>query len=195
MTIVALMDALRTLCLNELKGMTFQAAVQKGDTEEVYKEPHGYLMRLPEVENTEKLAPYFIIQPGKSQHIQKSGDEPRFFVPIRMVFCHYCEDNERGEVELMNIMERIQIRLLKDVTFGGAFMLNVHEPVEIEPYYEELGQYHAGELRCTFVLPAIYREVEGFGKKDGIRKRSLGSFGKPDNFGDADGFGDLGSFG
>ena len=187
MTIVAFMNALRDLCHDELKGMTFQVAVQKGDTEEVFKEPHGYLMRLPDVENADKLAPYFIIQPGKSYHIQKPGDEPRFFVPVRMVFCTYCDDNERGEVELMNIMERIRIRLLKDVTFGGSFMLDVNEPLELEPYYEDLGSYHAGELRGTFVLPPIIREVEGFGKDQNRIRNS--------DHGRGDSFGSLGSFG
>ncbi len=187
MTIVAFMDALRTLCRNELKGMVFQAAVQKGDTEAVFREPQVYLMGLPEVENAEKLAPYIIIQPGNARHIQKPGDEPRFFVPVRMVFCNYCKDNERGGIELMNIMERIRIRLLKDVTFGGSFMLDVNEPLEIEPYYEDLGLFHAGELRGTFVLPSITREVEGFGKdKNGIRNS---------DFGRGDSFGSLGSFG
>ncbi len=171
MTARELLHTLKKFCEDSVKGMVLPTAVQRGDTEEHKRVPTMYEMRLPDSGNAEKLAPYEIIQVVHTKHIQNPGDKPRYFVDVRLVFCVYCEDEQDGAIMLLNFMERVQMRLLKEVDIGSLCLLDVNEPLEMLIYPEDTAPYYAGEMSGTFVLPGTEREVDLNGLKSQIGKR------------------------
>lgn len=184
MTVVELLNSLKALCEDATKNMILPTAVQNGDKQRVARAPEFYLQRLPKSENAKKLAPYSIIQVVHTQHVQKPGDKPHFFVDVRFVFCVYGDDEQDGAIMLLNFMERIQQRLLKDVAIGRVFLLNVNEPLEMLVYPDDTAPYFAGEMAGTFVLPPIEREVDLNGLKKQIGNgKTVGHFGSERSLG------------
>lgn len=170
MTARELLHTLKVFCEDAVKGMVLPTAIQKGDTEEHKRPPTMYEMRLPDSGNAEKLAPYGIIQVVHTNHIQKPGDKPRYFVDVRIVFSVYCEDEQEGAIMLLNFMERVQMCLLKAVDIGSLCLLDVNEPLEGFVYPENTAPYYAGEMIGTFVLPGIEREVD----LNGLKSQQIG---------------------
>lgn len=160
MTRVMLLDDLTAFCEDAVKNMKFPLEVQQGDTEQIYREPAVYKMRLPHSKDARKYAPYIIVQVINSTHTQKAGDKPRYMVPVRFIFCVYCKDEQDGSIMLLNVMDRVQEKLLKSVQVGKRFLLNIHEPLESIIYSADTAPFFAGEMMGTFVLPATEREVK-----------------------------------
>lgn len=165
MTLVELLDDLTAFCKDATKNMKFPLEVQQGDTKLIHRAPDVYKGRLPHSKEFKKYVPYIIVQVTNSTHTQKEGDKPRFMVPVRLVFCVYCEDEQEGSVMLLNLMDRVRYKLLKRVQVGKYSLLNVHEPLESNVYQEDTAPYFAGEMVGTFVLPGIEREVDFNGLK------------------------------
>lgn len=159
MTRVMLLDDLKAFCVNAVKDMKFPLEVQQGDTKQMYREPDVYKNRLPHSKEYKKYVPYIIAQILNGEHIQKPG-EPQYMAKVRFVFCVYSEDEQEGSIMLLNVMDRVQEKLLKSVNLGKYFKLNVGEPLESIVYTDDTAPYFAGEMVGTFVLPAIKREVK-----------------------------------
>lgn len=160
MTSVQLLDDLKAFCEEAVKDMKFPLEVQQGDTEKVHRAPDLYKGRLPHSKEYKKYVPYIIAQIITGEHIQKPGDQPKHMEKVRLVFCVYCEDEQEGSIMLLNVMDRVQERLLKKVQIGKYFKLNVNEPLESLVYTDDTAPYFAGEMVGTFTLPAINREVK-----------------------------------
>jgi hypothetical protein len=71
----------------------------------------------------------------------------------------YHPDEEEGALLLLNLMERLRIRLLKDVVIAGQFELDLEAGLETLIYPDDTAPYYAGELLSTWKLPAVEREV------------------------------------
>lgn len=168
MTKVQLAEDLKLFCESATKDMIFPLEVQQGDTEQKSRAPAVYKNRLPRSKEYRRYAPYIIVQVGDSHHVQKEGDKPRYRVTVRFIYCVYCEDEQDGATMLLNLMDRIEQKLLKSVQIGKHFLLDVHEPLESLPYIDDTAPFFAGETVCTFMLPAIEREVNFNGFKKGI---------------------------
>lgn len=184
MTIVELLKSLKIVCEDATKNMILPTAVQSGDKKRIVRPPEFYLQRLPQSENAKKLAPYGIIQFAHGQHIQKPGNDPYFFVDVRFVFCVYGDDEQDGAIMLLNFMECIQQRLLKDVAIGRGAILDVNEPLEMLAYPDDTAPYFAGEMAGTFVLPPIKREVDWNELKKQVGNgKTVGRFGSERSLG------------
>ncbi len=165
MTVRELLHSLKLLCEDAVKDMTLPTAIQKGDTK-IQKRPlEIYEMRLTDSKSYKKLAPYEIIQVVNTNHLQKPGDVPRYFATIRFVFCTVSDDEQEGSLMLLDLMETVQMRLLKEVRVGNLFLLNVNEPLEMLVYTEDSAPFYGGEMVGTFVLPETEREVDWNGLK------------------------------
>lgn len=159
MTRVMLLDDLKAFCEDAVKNMKFPLEVQQGDTKQEHRAPDVYKNRLPHSKEYKKYVPYIIAQILTGEHVQKPG-EPRYMVKVRLVFCVYGEDEQEGSIMLLNVMDRVQEKLLKSVNVGKYFKLNVGEPLESLVYTDDTAPYFAGEMVGTFELPAIKREVK-----------------------------------
>lgn len=167
MTRVKLIHELKRFCENTVKDIVLPLAVQKGDTEEQTRAPNVYMMRLPDSQSALKLAPYIILQLDSSKH--QRGDNaypnPSYTATVRFIFCVYSQDEEVGAIMLLNVMDRVQEKLLKQVQIGDCFTLDEHQGLESVVYPDDTAPYYAGEMIGTFHIRPIQREVDLFGKE------------------------------
>lgn len=153
MTRVQLLNDLKLFCENAVKDMVFPLQVQKGDTKEQKSASTVYKMRLPDSKSYEKYAPYIIVQIVGGNHIQKAGQESLHTVKVRLVFCVYCENESDGAIMLLNVMDRVQEKLMESRVVGGVFELNCHEPFETQIYYEDTAPFFGGEMTEHLLFP------------------------------------------
>lgn len=172
MTRVKLIHELRLFCEDAIKDMELPLAVQKGDTKMQTRAPNVYLMRLPDSKAAQKLAPYIIVQLIDSQHHRSDNGSPNpsYTAQVRFIFCAYSKDEQEGSIILLNMMDRVQERLLEEIQIGDNFVLDEHEGIESVVYPDDTAPYYAGEMIGTFHIKPIMREVDLFGTKE-IRKR------------------------
>ena len=159
MTRYFLIEELKKFCEKETKHLEYPTAVQKGDTKRVKRAPKVYKMRLPNARDYKKYEPYIIIQLADSEHIQPEGSPPKHSATIRFIFCVTHEDESEGAMLLLNLMDIIQMELLKSVRIGPHFCLDVHQPLSTLIYPDDTAPYYAGEMVGTFKLTAIQPEV------------------------------------
>ena len=148
MTRVKLIQELKTFCEDAIKNISLPEAVQKGDAK--------------------KLAPYIIVQFIDSKHHRSENGypNPEYTAAVRFIFCVYSQDEQDGAVMLLNLMDRVQERLLEQVQIGKEFVLDEHEGVESVVYPDDTAPYYAGEMIGTFHIRPIQREVDFFGKEN-----------------------------
>ncbi len=160
MTRVALVEALKELCEEAVKEMKLPQAVQKGDTEQRFSVPTVYRMRIPNSRAADKIAPYVIVQLIDSKQQLVNGEpKPKFTATVRFICCVQCNDESVGAIMLLNLMDRLQIHIMKKLQIGKCFLLDVNEPFESVVYTDDTAPYFGGELIGTFQLPPIQQEV------------------------------------
>lgn len=168
MTRVKLIHELKLFCEDAVKDMKLPLAVQKGDTETQTRAPNVYLMRLPDSKAAQKLAPYIIVQLIDSKHQRSDSNlpNPAYTTTVRFIFCVYSKDEQEGAIMLLNVMDRVQERLLEEIQIGDNFTLDEHEGIESVVYPDDTAPYYAGEMIGTFHIKPIQREVDFFGKEN-----------------------------
>lgn len=157
----------RIVLLEELKKFTVEATSdiimptrqQKGDPEGGTRAAEVYLMRLPDSSAATKKAPYIIHQLINGVDIQRAGQNVSSSVAIRSIMAVYHPDEEEGALLLMNLMERLRVKLLREIVIGGQFELDVGEGLETLIYPDDTAPYYAGELFSKWKMPAVQREV------------------------------------
>lgn len=133
---------------------------QKGDTAEKKRVAEVFLMRLPDGNSAQKVAPYIIHQLITSKDVQKQGEHPESSTVVRSIFCVYCDNEQEGGLMLLNLMERLRIHLLRKLTIGdGAFQLDREQGIETICYPDDTAPFFAGEMISNWSIPAIEPEV------------------------------------
>ncbi len=163
---VKLIHELRSFCREAVKDMELPIAIQKGDKEEKMRVPYIYLMRLPDSSSAQKLAPYIIVQLVDSKHSRNTTTSIglSYKATVRFLFCTYSVDEQEGAIMLLNLMDRVQERLLEKVQIGDNFTVDEEEGVESIVYPDNTAPYFAGEMIAVFHIKPIRREVDFFGK-------------------------------
>lgn len=159
MTRIVLLENLKEFTESEVSELMLPVAVQSAKEKPTMRAAKVHLMRLPNSRTWEKKAPYIIIQVLTGIDQQLEGQREDSAVVVRFVFCLYCENEQEGALNLMNLMERLRIALLKKRVIGGRFRLDLTEGVETMIYGEEKPQYFGGEMVTTWHIPAVQREV------------------------------------
>lgn len=153
MTGVILLDVLKEFTERAISELIMPVQLQKGDTEQVYRCADVYKMRLPDSTSAQKKAPYIIHQVITGKH--KTQDNK---VNIRSIFCVFCDDEQEGSLMLLNLVERLEIELLKKVIIGGQFELDRDEGVEFLIYPDNTAPFYAGEMSTVWKLRTIKDE-------------------------------------
>lgn len=156
---IALLEALRDYTKETVADLIMPTRQQKGDPEGGQRAADVHLMRLPDSSSATKKVPYIIHQLITGQDIQEPRQHVSSSVSIRSICCVYHPDEEEGALLLLNLMERLRIRLLKDVVIAGQFELDLEAGLETLIYPDDTAPYYAGELLSTWKLPAVEREV------------------------------------
>ena len=96
MTSVVLLEQLKAFTEKIMSDMILPVAMQQGDTEQAYRAPEVYLMRLPDSRAAKKKAPYIIHRVIPLATEQQPGNEERTIVSVRSIFCCYNPDESPG---------------------------------------------------------------------------------------------------
>lgn len=133
--------------------------IQKGDTELTERAPDVYKMRLPQSDDAKNVAPYCIVRYVQSQDKQTVGRNTLSTAVFRFIFCVYDENESKGSVNLLKVMEKLKTDLLKDVAIEKKIRLIKDEGLEMIAYEDDTRPYFAGEMIGTFQYAPIEREV------------------------------------
>ena len=61
---------------------------------------------------------------------------------------------------LLNLMERLRIRLLRQVVIGRRYRLDLEAGLETFIYPDDTAPYFGGEMTSTWHVPGVEREVQ-----------------------------------
>ena len=159
MTKEQLLDELKSLLVKSTKHYELPEAIQKGDTEQKFRAPEIYKMRLPNGNDAKKKAPYIIAQYVTGKDFHKQLQQNQSTAICRLVFCVYNEDEQEGALSLLNVMETVRMDLMKQVLIGKCFKIDTDAGVESLVYPEDTAPYYAGEMMFTVFVPPTEREV------------------------------------
>ena len=157
-----LLEELKKFTEESTKDFSFPTAIQKGDTEQIFRAPEVHKMRLPEARSYSKYAPYIIIQFVTSDDIQPEAERTESTANIRMIFVVYDKDEETGALDLVNLMERVRSKLLTKTVIGKKFRLDRATGLKMLVYPSDVadtGPYYGGEMSMVFEMPSVEREV------------------------------------
>ncbi len=116
-----------------------------------------HLMRLPNKDAETNRIPYILLQFLTGVDEQKSGEASDSECKIRIVIATYSEDGSAGSMDLLNVITRIRVALLKTGVIGDKFVLR--KPLEYAVYPDETGTYYLGEMITIWGLPPVEQEV------------------------------------
>lgn len=160
MTYNKLLDDLQAFTVDAVKDMILPVALQEQDTEQKYRAAEVYKMRLPDSTAAKKKTPYIIHQIVTSKTVQEPGNQfPTMRTAVRSVFAVYSRDEQEGALYLLNLMNRLQIALEKQVVIGQQFQLDLQTGVDAMIYPDNLAPYFVGEMSTTWISRTVRREV------------------------------------
>ena len=114
-------------------------------------------MRLPDKDAETKQIPYILLQFIKGSDDQKEGERPESECAVRFVFATYSEDGGKGAMDVLNLITRIRVALIKAGVIGEQFSLK--RKIEYIVYPDSTPPYFMGEMMTLWEMPIIQREV------------------------------------
>lgn len=157
---VALLEALKEYTQDVEKDLLLPVRIQKNGEEQIFRPPDVYKMRLPDSKSATKKAPYILHQVVTSKDMQERGQDLESSILIRSIFCSFCDDEQEGSLQLLNMMVRFKIPLLANPWLNkGQFELDLQEGVESLVYPDDTAPYFAGEMMTSWRMPPVKREV------------------------------------
>ena len=113
MTRVMLLRALGEFTLDATRDLLLPVRVQSAEEEPQERPAEVHLMRLPDSSEAKKIAPYILHQLITGKDARKPGERTASTAEVRSIFCVYGADEEEGAMQLLNLMERLRIALLR----------------------------------------------------------------------------------
>lgn len=159
MTVSELIEELKVFCEEATSHFKLPTSRQKGDTEIIERAPEVYKVRLPNSREAKKVAPYILIQPMTTIYSQSTGKQPDASADIHLTFVVYNQDEQEGGLMLLNVMDAVRIKLLRQVVIGQKYKLDLEKGVESLIFPEDTAPYYGGLMTTTFKMPPIEREV------------------------------------
>ena len=160
MTRNKLLEDLKEYSLSRTSHLSLPTSIQKGDTEQLFRAPEVFKMRLPNSAAAKKIAPYILIQFVSGMDKQTHGSGSESASVVRFIFCVYADDEQEGAAMLLNVMDCIRIGLLQDIVIAEQYKLDTDQGIETLIYPDDTAPYYAGEMICTFSAPPIERKVD-----------------------------------
>jgi hypothetical protein len=119
--------------------------------------PEVFLMQLPDKDAETQRVPYILIRFLVGKDDQQTGDIPESECKIRIIAVTYSKDDSIGAIDVLNVIIRIRIALLRAGQVG-QFLLR--QPLEYIVYENDTSPYHIAEIMLNFEIPEIRREVQ-----------------------------------
>ncbi len=162
MTPIQLLESLEEFIKVNTKDIILQVRHKAGSDEVIERAPDVYKMRLPDKDSETKQIPYILIQVLTGKDTQEVGDTPDSECKVRIIFATYSEDGGVGALDVLNLLTRVRIALLKVGVVGEQFLLK--KPLEYMVYQEDTAPYYFGEMMTAWEMPIIEREVDLHGE-------------------------------
>lgn len=156
---VDLLERLKEVTQDAIKDLILPVRIQREGEDQSYRSADVYLMRLPDSKSATKKAPYIIHQLITGRDMQEEGQRVTSTAQVRSIFCVYSDDEQEGGLMLLGLMERLRIKLLKQVVIGERYQLDLTQGAEALIYPDDTAPYFAGEMVTTWKIPSIEREV------------------------------------
>ena len=156
---VMFLQALKKFTADAVKDLMLPVSVQSEKDDGALRPAAVHLMHLPDSKSFSKKAPYIIHQLISGSDSQNEGQAEESRVTVRSIFCVYCGDDEVGGLQLLNLMERLRIALLRKRIIGEQYVLDLQTPMECLCYPDDTAPYFAGEMVSVWKLPAVRQEV------------------------------------
>ncbi len=159
-TPIDLLNALKEFSVQRTKDLLLRERPDpKHPDEKKYRAPTVFMMDLPKKNDDERCIPYILIQVLTGKDEQNPAEDDYSTCSIRIVTAVYSDDMSEGKLNVLNVITRLRLGLLKRRTIGGAFHLGkdiewVVDPAPPVPYF-------FGEMIMTFEMPPIYPDVMG----------------------------------
>ena len=159
MTRLVLLECLRDFTKEATRELIMPTKIQQKGEEQAFRTADVYLMRLPDGTAAAQKAPYILHQLLTAKDQQPAGKRLESSAQVRSSFCVYNDDEQEGGLMLLNLMERLRIKLLRAGVIGRQFSLDLDAGLEVLIYPDDIAPYYVGEMISTWILPAIEREV------------------------------------
>lgn len=159
MTKNVLLDVLAAFTSDAVSDLILPVRASKAVPDPEDRAAEVYKMRLPDSKSAKDKAPYILHQIITGGDKQPSGQKIDCRATVRSIFVVYDDDESEGALNLLNLMERLRIRLLQQVVIGEQFELNLQEGVETMIYPDDTAPYFMGEMVTVWNLPPVQREV------------------------------------
>lgn len=157
MTVINLLEALKDELENITKDLMLEVKTKKGE-EKAIKNPVVYIGQLPNKTDTTQYVPYILIKALTGEDAQVAGQMPSSECKTRIIVVTYSENSSVGYIDVLNVIDRIRIRLLKERIIAGQYDLQL--PLDYIVYEDDLGPYTIGEMIVNWDMPTIQREVK-----------------------------------
>jgi len=137
--------------------MKLTSRVKRNSTEPAERPPKVFIGSLPEAEGEEKLAPYILLKLLTGKHERNPGSDENKSM-VRIIFVVYSEDPQERYIQALNVISRVQFRLLEETVIDNRFILQ--SPLELIIYEEDTGPYKIGEIMTTWEMPIVKRKID-----------------------------------
>lgn len=175
MTKTNLLEAYKDFTEEATTDLILPVQQQKTDKEApAPRAPEVHIMGLADFSAAKKKAPYVFHQiiTAKDQWIP-GQPRPDSRATVRSVAAVYHQNNQEGQLALLELFERIRIALLTKGVIGKQFRLDYKAGVEYLIYPDNIPPFYAGEMITVWKLPPVEREVI-YGKQGYSNIRSSG---------------------
>lgn len=177
MTKANLLEAFKTVTEEAVKDLILPVQQQKEDkATPPPRAPDVHIMGLADFTAVKKKAPYVFHQVITAKDQWTPGQpRPESQTTVRSVAAVYHENNQEGQMALLELFERMRVALLTKGVIGKQFRLDYEAGVEYLIYPDNIPPFYAGEMVTVWKLPPVEREVI-YGKQgySNIRKGGPG---------------------
>lgn len=155
MTPVVLLEGLKEFIEECTKDILLQVRTKPTEESSVSRRAaEVHLMRLPDKSSETILIPYVLLQfiDGRDE------DDAESTCRVRVIVATYSDDNGIGSMDVLNVLTKIRIDLLKKGVISNQF--SIKKPLEYIVYPEDTAPYFMGEMMTVWEIPEIMREVQ-----------------------------------
>ncbi len=160
------LEAYKAFTEEVIKDLILPVQQQKSDKgTPLPRAPEVHIMGLADFSAAKKKAPYIFHQIITARDQWSPGQSrPDSGATVRSVAAIYHENNQEGQLALLELFERIRIALLKRGVIGRQFRLDYKAGIEYLIYPDNIPPFYAGEMVTIWKLPPVEREVN-YGKQ------------------------------
>lgn len=154
------LNVLKSETERAVAGLMLPLAPSKDERAPEPRPAEVYLMRLPDSKIADQKVPYIIHSLLTTSDKQEHGKPPTATVTVRSIFTVYGEDEQKGALNLLTLMDTVRSALLRSPLSGTPkrYRLDLAQGLERLIYTDNSAPYFGGEMSSVWVLPSIQRE-------------------------------------